>query len=157
MVKVNTKDCEYLVESNIKLVVKIANRFSVNAYDKEDLIQAGLYGLYKAARKYDISKGNKFSTYAVYYIIGAMKDELKKIRFVKENNEVVLKEDLNEVKSNYLNLDKFDFNKIEKELLMMRLTYGYTQNEIAKYLNISQSTVSRLLKSIKIKINECNN
>ena len=157
MVKVNTKDCEYLVESNIKLVVKIANRFSVNAYDKEDLIQAGLYGLYKAARKYDISKGNKFSTYAVYYIIGAMKDELKKIRFVKENNEVVLKEDLNEVKSNYLNLDKFDFNKIEKELLMLRLTYGYTQNEIAKYLNISQSTVSRLLKSIKIKINECNN
>lgn len=157
MVKVNTKDCEYLVESNIKLVVKIANRFSVNAYDKEDLIQAGLYGLYKAARKYDISKGNKFSTYAVYYIIGAMKDELKKIRFVKENNEVVLKEDLNEVKSNYLNLDKFDFNTIEKELLMLRLTYGYTQNEIAKYLNISQSTVSRLLKSIKIKINECNN
>ena len=157
MVKVNTKDCEYLVESNIKLVVKIANRFSVNAYDKEDLIQAGLYGLYKAARKYDISKGNKFSTYAVYYIIGAMKDELKKIRFVKENNEVVLKEDLNEVKSNYLNLDKFDFNKIEKELLMLRLTYGYTQNEIAKYLNISQSTVSRLLKSIKIKINDCNN
>ena len=56
-----------------------------------------------------------------------------------------------------LNLDKFDFNKIEKELLMMRLTYGYTQNEIAKYLNISQSTVSRLLKSIKIKINDCNN
>ena len=152
MVKVNFSECEYLVESNIKLVIKIANRFSVSAFDREDLIQAGLYGLYKAARRYDVSKGNKFSTYAVYYIIGAMKDELKKFSLLKNKEEVILKEDLNDVKSNYLNLERFDFTDIEKEILMLRLSYGYTQIEIAKELNISQSTVCRIFKNLKNKI-----
>ena len=152
MIKVNTSQCEFLVESNIKLVIKIASRFSVSAFDREDLIQAGLYGLYKAARRYDVSKGNKFSTYAVYYIIGAMKDELKKFRLIKNKDEVILKEDLNDVKSNYLNLEKFDFTDSEKEILMLRLSYGYTQKEIADELKISQSTVSRMFKSLKNKI-----
>ena len=152
MIKVNTSQCEFLVESNIKLVIKIASRFSVSAFDREDLIQAGLYGLYKAARRYDVSKGNKFSTYAVYYIIGAMKDELKKFSLLKNKEELILKEDLNEIKSNYLNLDRFDFTEIEKQILMLRLSYGYTQKEIALQLKLSQSTVSRMFKTLKNKI-----
>lgn len=151
MVKVNISQCEYLVENNIYLVIKIAQRFSVSYLDREDLIQAGLYGLYKAATKFDVSKGNKFSTYAVYFIIGAMKDELKKLSLMK-NDVVILKEDLDDVKSHYLNLDHYGFTKLEKEILHMRLNLRYNQQHIGKILNISQSSISRILKSIKIKI-----
>lgn len=154
---VNTNQVEYLIETNIFLVYKIARRFNVNPFDREDLIQAGLYGLYKAATRYDITRGNKFSTFAVYYIIGAMKDELRKASFIKRNNikdDIVLelKEDLNDIKSHYLNLDKFCFDEDELKVLSLRLEYGLTQKAIACKLGFSQSKVSRILKNLKEKI-----
>ena len=62
------KAIEKLVESNLRLVVKIAmNDYSWFA-DKQDIISEGMLGLQKAASKYDSSFGAKFSTYAAFYI-----------------------------------------------------------------------------------------
>ena len=177
MNKVNTSQYEFLVESNQRLVYKIARRFKVNSFDYDDLVQAGMMGLFNAAKKYDITKGIKFSTYATYYIIGAIKDELakhslirtskyyKNLNALKENTadqtdnivakeyyQVELKEDMNDIAGNYLNLDAFNFTAMEKELLKLRLENRYSQVEIAKELSISQSKVSRMLKEMREKI-----
>lgn len=177
MNKVNTSQYEFLVESNQRLVYKIARRFKVSSFDYDDLVQAGMMGLFNAAKNYDVTKGAKFSTYASYYIIGAIKDELSKHSLLKAskyyeklNNtnikssdqadnivaseycQVVLKEDLNDVEGNYLNLDAFGFTQFEKQLLKLRLENRYSQVEIAKELSISQSKVSRMLKEMRDKI-----
>eukprot|EP01047_Picozoa_sp_COSAG01_P001873 COSAG01_NODE_46_length_32080_cov_716.589319_22_plen_458_part_00 len=57
-----------LVVHNIRLVINIALKFPTNVLDIEDLVQEGIIGLITAARKYDPSRGNRFSTYAWYWI-----------------------------------------------------------------------------------------
>lgn len=57
-----------LVESNLRLVVKIAKSFVTTEFGLMDLIQEGNIGLLKAASKYDHRKGVRFSTYASWWI-----------------------------------------------------------------------------------------
>lgn len=59
---------QQLVNSNLKLVVKISLEFYKNTISLMDIIQNGNIGLMKAARKFDPDKGVKFSTYAAYWI-----------------------------------------------------------------------------------------
>lgn len=62
-----TKDINYrnaLIESGLRLVPKIANRYVGKGLPDEDLIQAGNEGLIKAAEDFDPEKGVLFSTYA---------------------------------------------------------------------------------------------
>lgn len=175
MDKVNTSQYAFLVENNKKLVYKIARRFKTNPFDFDDLVQAGLMGLYRAACRFDITKGVKFSTYATHFIIGAIKDELSKKSLIKNYNymnslenlqnkdatdkiiyenygSVILKEDLNDIEGNYLNIDNFDFDSLEKKILKLRLINHATQMEIAKELSLSQSKVSRILKRMREKV-----
>lgn len=51
-----------LVVSNLRLVVSIAKRFRNQGMDLEDMIQEGNLGLIHAARKFDPTMGNRFST-----------------------------------------------------------------------------------------------
>lgn len=57
-----------LVESNIKLAIKIAMKDFAWFQDKEDIISEAVLGLRKAAEKYDSKYGARFSTYSSYYI-----------------------------------------------------------------------------------------
>lgn len=58
-----------LVESNLRLVVSVARKYNGNSnMSFLDLIQEGNLGLIHAAKKFDYSKGYKFSTYATYWI-----------------------------------------------------------------------------------------
>lgn len=66
-----------LAESNLRLVISVAKHFIPKIADNssisfEDLIQEGNLGLLMAIRKFDPSKGFKFSTYAVYRIKAAI-------------------------------------------------------------------------------------
>jgi DNA-directed RNA polymerase sigma subunit (sigma70/sigma32) len=56
------------VESNLKLVISIANRYRRSGMPILDLIQEGNLGLLKAIGKFDYRKGYKFSTYATWWI-----------------------------------------------------------------------------------------
>ncbi len=57
-----------MIESNLRLVVKVAKKYINLGVDFLDLIQEGNLGLITAVERYDVSKGNKFSTYAVWWI-----------------------------------------------------------------------------------------
>lgn len=151
MNKVNTSQSEYLVEKYQLLVYKIARRFCTNHTDYEDLVQAGLMGLFKATKRFDITKGVKFTTFATYYIIGAIKDELRK-QCIHNQNLYTLSDNLNNNEGKYLNMEIYDFTNTERLLIELRLTKHLSQKEIAQKLKVSQSTVSRILKRIKTKI-----
>ncbi|MDU1586853.1 MAG: sigma-70 family RNA polymerase sigma factor [Clostridium sp.] len=68
-----------LCVKNKKLVDKYAIPYTSyygNHLDFEDIEQVGFLGLIKAAEKFDVSKGNAFSTYAVYWIRQAIVREI---------------------------------------------------------------------------------
>lgn len=67
-----------LFSENLDLVRRIVNKLHYGDVEKEDLMQAGLMGLYAAAQKYDPKYEVKFNTYATYYILGEIKKELRK-------------------------------------------------------------------------------
>jgi len=57
-----------LIESNLRLVVSVARRYSGRGLSFLDLIQEGNLGLMKAVDRYDWRLGHRFSTYATWWI-----------------------------------------------------------------------------------------
>jgi RNA polymerase primary sigma factor len=57
-----------MIEANLRLVVSIARRYVGRGLSFSDLVQEGNFGLMRATQKFDYRRGNKFSTYATWWI-----------------------------------------------------------------------------------------
>ena len=66
-----------LVSANLRFVVSVAKNYQGRSISIDDLISAGNLGMLRAVDKFDPSTGNKFISYAVWYIRSAISDEMR--------------------------------------------------------------------------------
>ena len=173
----NEQAKEQLIEHNLRLVVYIAKKFDNTGMELEDLISIGAIGLIKAIRTFKNEKNIKLATYASRCIENEILMQLRKTSKQKieisleeplnsdgEGNELVLADVIcfeeESVTSNLeLSVEKqllFEslkkLHKREQEIMILRFgLFGEeekTQKEVADYLGISQSYISRIAKKI---------
>ena len=73
---------EEIVRKYLYLVKYVAGRVAIGLppnVEFNDLVSYGILGLFDAIEKYDVNQGNKFETYGVSRIRGAIMDELRKL------------------------------------------------------------------------------
>ena len=169
------KDC--LIERNLRLVVYIAKRFENTGVDLDDLVSVGTIGLIKSVNSFNIDKNIKLATYASRCIENEILMHLRRTVKIKsevsfdeplntdhEGNELVLSDVMgtdsdivykkieNGVENELLIEAFHKLNGREREI--MELRYGLngedekTQKQVADFLGISQSYISRLEKKI---------
>lgn len=80
-----------IVNSNLRLVWSVVQRFLNRGYEPDDLYQIGCIGLLKSVDKFDLSFEVKFSTYAVPMIIGEIQ------RFIRDDGTVKVSRSLKEM------------------------------------------------------------
>ncbi|WP_026570066.1 MULTISPECIES: RNA polymerase sporulation sigma factor SigF [Sediminibacillus] len=126
---------DQLVESNVRLVWSVVQRFINRGYDPDDLFQIGCIGLLKSIDKFDLSYDVRFSTYAVPMIIGEIQ------RFIRDDGSVKVSRSLKETG-----------NKIRKakDELTKAMGRGPTVSEIAEKLEISPEEVVHAQEASKL-------
>ncbi|MET3209410.1 UNVERIFIED_CONTAM: RNA polymerase sporulation-specific sigma factor [Paenibacillus sp. PvR008] len=117
---------ETLVNSNIRLVWSVVQRFMNRGYEPDDLFQIGCIGLLKSVDKFDLSYEVKFSTYAVPMIIGEIQ------RFLRDDGTLKVSRSLKETA-----------NKVRKmkDELSKRLNRLPTIKEVADELGVTPEDV----------------
>lgn len=164
-----------LISHNMRLVAHVVKKYSGSA-ETDDLISVGSIGLIKAINTYDQTKGTGLATYTARCIeneiLMLLRANKKHLNNVSLNDPVGTDKDGNELTLIDLLCEKEDkvFNQVDtgisnqkfleavqkvltkREFTIICLRYGlkckrsYAQREVAKFLKISRSYVSRIEK-----------
>jgi RNA polymerase primary sigma factor len=128
-----------LIESNLRLVVRIAKKYMTRDVSLLDLIQEGNLGLIKAASKYDFRKNVRFSTYASWWIkqaiVRALSNKRRTIRLPHRKEEKLRK--INKA-----------YNALSQELKRapnieeIALELGLKKREVETIVQLSNAVVS---------------
>ena len=163
-----------LIERNLRLVAHVCKKYSTSNVEQDDLISIGTIGLIKGIRSFDSTKGVRLATYVSRCIENEVLMHLRATKKLgaeiyledtigkdKDDNTVSLQEVIeNDEKSIEEVVDlKFKIKKLyqkmkevlkDREKLILEMRFGLdgqrprTQNQIAQYLGISRSYVSRI-------------
>ena len=132
---------ELFIERNLRLVIKVARKYTGHGISFLDLIQEGNLGLIKAVDKFDVTKGYKFSTYATCWIRQSIQRSLGD-------------------KSRNIRLPIHLYEKVKKyELLKKKLSLKFnrepTFEELSKKMRVSIDTIYKYerLKHDTISLN----
>lgn len=132
-----------LIRAHMRLSASVAKSMKRSGVSLNDLIQEGNIGLMKAAEKYDPESGNKFATYAVWWVKAAIQEAV-----MRDNSAVRLKSSSSN-RTCFFNMSKMEANA-ERSLRAKGIdpTIDLVEIEIARSLNISLER----LKDIKATI-----
>jgi len=123
---------------NFKLVVSVAKNYS-RKLAMEDAFQVGCVGLTKAIDKYDVSKGNKFSTYATWWIRQSIAREIADTSY-SIRKPVHMGELINKYKR-YVH-DYLKLNGVEPSLYEASNYLGISIEEVENLMIYSRDVVS---------------
>jgi len=123
---------DHLIKANIRLVVNIAKKYRRYSSSFLDLIQAGNVGLIRAVDKFDYTRGNRFSTYATWWIRRSV------LRHLNQKERTIRL-------PNYLSTKIRKVHRVRKELTSV-LSRTPTNEEVAKQLDMSADEVGKLLE-----------
>ena len=126
---------QLLINSNLRFVVKMAKKYMDMGLPLLDLIQEGNLGLIRATETFDYKLGNKFCSYAVWYI------EQYIINSIKNTGRTIR-----------LPISQIDqINKIKSAVVKLTKELGRppSKEEIANELGISENKILFALKSMK--------
>ena len=169
-----------LVEHNLRLVAHIVKKYYGSATEQEELISIGTIGLIKAVGTFDYEKGTRLATYASRCIENEILMHFRAVRKTgqdvsmnepietdREGNPLTLQDVLAdgrclveelEQKINGEKLSRYireELDEREKEVICRRYGFGcepMTQREVAAFLDISRSYVSRIEKKALSKL-----
>lgn len=116
---------EEIININKSIVYNIAKNYKWCNIPYEDLIQYGIEGLICAVDNFDLSKGNKFSTYAHHYVLGRIR------RAIEQFNNIIRKP----AHINIAGLKLFDLDEnVSDEVLKTYCNDRYTLNQLRNAL-----------------------
>lgn len=155
LIKSGDKDAtDKMILSNLRLVVKIAQKYSESGVPLQDLIQEGTIGLQTAVQRFDPSLGYQFSTYAAFWIkqriTKMIMNSSKMVRLpVNVMNDLAK---LNKAKQNFIeqNHRNPNFNELSKMT-------DLSPDKLRDVLNIVQQGISSLDQMVRPSDEEISN
>ena len=129
----NTSAREEFIMYNMRLVLSIVQRFSINQNSVDDIFQVGIIGLLKSIDNFDTSVGVKFSTYAVPMIIGEIR------KFLRDSSTIKVTRSIRDVAYKALQA---------KESLLKNSNKEASIEEISKEIDIPEKQIIEALDAI---------